>query len=123
MLGSEVRLFPATNELIWTVINLLMLVGIIWAVWRLIIWRNGPGRHAGGNPGASQVAAVERQCPKCQTPMVAALPHDPMKGKITAFKEPVKVVTPTAKSTLTVYVCPSCGFAEWYADQPEQFRS
>lgn len=117
----EVTLFPATSELIWTVINVVMLFGLFWAFWRLVTWRRGPGRF-GAAPEASQVATVERPCPKCRTVMAAALPHDPVKGKITVFKETVKALWPGAKSTLTVFVCPACGFAEWYADQPEQFR-
>jgi RNase P subunit RPR2 len=66
---------------------------------------------------------MDRICPKCQTPMTQARPHIPMQpsGKLTAFKEPVSAFGHNVGSTLSVFICSSCGFAEFYADHPEGF--
>jgi predicted RNA-binding Zn-ribbon protein involved in translation (DUF1610 family) len=122
---EQVILFPQVNELIWTLFNLVILGAIIWVIARAVVRRQVSSQFV-PPAAAPQGGAVERElehpCPRCQAPTAAALPHDPVKGKITAFKMPVKAFAPTHKSTLTVFVCPACGYAEWYADHPEQFR-
>lgn len=124
MAGEKASLFPQVNELIWTLINLAVLGAIIWGIVRVVVRRRRLDQAVPPVYAATETTAVQgdRPCPKCQTPMAAALPHDPVKGKITAFKMPVRAFAPGQKSTLTVFVCPTCGFAEWYADHPEQFR-
>jgi hypothetical protein len=64
---------------------------------------------------------VEHQCPKCMTPSTKAAVNA-VQGKLIAIKEPIKYFRRNIASTLSVYVCSSCGFVEWYADEPEKFR-
>lgn len=55
-------------------------------------------------------------CSKCGVSLVEA--H--IGGAIKVTKAPAKVLG--AVSDLLAYVCPRCGFTEWYAARPEVFK-
>jgi predicted nucleic-acid-binding Zn-ribbon protein len=66
---------------------------------------------------------LDRICPKCEAAMTQAMATIPFQpgGKLQAFKEPLKRFGHNTGSTLSVFICSSCGFAEFYADHPERF--
>ena len=62
---------------------------------------------------------MENSCSKCQTLMVEAkLDSFPVR----VFKAGEKPNSKTMSDISPCYVCPHCGFIEFYATKPEKFK-
>ncbi|MFT8315590.1 MAG: hypothetical protein ABF633_15275 [Clostridium sp.] len=64
---------------------------------------------------------MEHLCSKCNSKLTkCVIKPDPL-VKFMAYKFPVKPFT-KEYSELSPYVCPICGYTEWYAENPEKFK-
>lgn len=60
-------------------------------------------------------------CPKCNTLLIKCMATGVI-SKFSAVKLPEKVFGAKETSELFPYVCPVCGYAEWYVEKPENFK-
>lgn len=64
---------------------------------------------------------MEHTCPKCGTPLTKCVAAGAV-GKFSAVKSPVRNFTTKESSPLLPFVCPACGYVEWYVETPENFK-
>jgi predicted nucleic-acid-binding Zn-ribbon protein len=64
---------------------------------------------------------MEHLCPKCNSIMTKCIATSTA-GKFSAIKLPVKNFTKKESSQLFPFVCPICGYTEWYAEKPENLK-
>lgn len=64
---------------------------------------------------------MEHLCTKCNSKLVKCVGKTGTMFNLTAYKFPVK---PFSKeySELSPYVCPVCGYTEWYAEEPKKIK-
>mgnify|MGYP001002063024 CR=1 FL=1 len=64
---------------------------------------------------------MEHLCPKCKSKLTKCVARTNTMCDLAAYKFPVK---PFGKgySDLFPYVCPVCGYTEWYVENPEKFK-
>lgn len=66
---------------------------------------------------------MDRQCVKCGTNLTAGIAIYGGDGKFAAYKEPYTDIKSRKTATeIRPYICSKCGYIEWYADKPENFK-
>lgn len=64
---------------------------------------------------------MEHLCPKCSSSLVKCVAKTGTTFNLTAYKFPGKLFDKN-HSELFPYVCPVCGYTEWYVENPEKFK-
>lgn len=64
---------------------------------------------------------MDHLCPKCKNILTKCIATGVV-TKLSATKLPEKVFTTKESSQLFPFVCPNCGYTEWYAEKPENLK-
>lgn len=60
-------------------------------------------------------------CPKCNVALTKCIATGVI-SKFSATRLPEKIFPTKETSQLLPYVCPTCGYTEWYVEKPEYFK-
>ncbi|UFT98401.1 hypothetical protein KO561_14495 [Radiobacillus kanasensis] len=61
-----------------------------------------------------------KQCEKCGDTLVKCYVADGLKGLLVKNPEGDRLFSNKKNTNINPYVCGSCGFAIWYADEPKK---
>lgn len=64
---------------------------------------------------------MNNSCVKCNGILIKCIANGGIKN-FTVTKLPEKVFTTKETSNIFPFVCSNCGYTEWYAEKPENFK-
>lgn len=62
----------------------------------------------------------EKNCEKCGSKLIKCFIDNGFKGLIVKNPEGDRFLSNKKNTTVNPYICSNCGFAEWYAEEPER---
>lgn len=62
----------------------------------------------------------EKICVKCGNKLIKCYVDDGLKGLLVKNPEGDRLFSNKKLTVVNPYICSSCGFTEWYADEPEK---
>lgn len=64
---------------------------------------------------------MEPLCPKCNKKLVKCIVPINNVNLLQAYKPPHKVLNKN-RTNINAFICPNCGYVEWYAENPEVLK-